>query len=180
MAVRCLIWESDGEKGEEAEELVAEKYEAKGYQVWNNAREDLPRSLDDEIWQVARQKGAPDLLAKDGEECKFVEVKSSNGSLSLSQVKWMAMFGREFAVDVVHLDEDGTKDSFQYSRVISEVDEEIERLKAKRDSLKKDVRNLEEEKKKLEAELMWMENRSPRKLKRVLKNVLEVLENGES
>lgn len=180
MTVQCIIWSSNGEKGREAEELVAKKYRTRGFKVWNNSMEDLPKGLDDEVQQVAEQRGAPDLLAKNEEEYRFVEVKSSNGSLSLNQVKWMAMFSQEFPVDVIHLEEDGTEDNFQYSRVVNEVGKEIESLKAKRESLKRQVRNLEEEKDKLVKEIWELENKSPRKLKRLLKNTLEVLENGKS
>jgi len=180
MTIRCIIYGSDGEKGRKAEDLVAEKYRIRGYQVWNNTQKDLPEEVDDELREVAEEKGAPDLLVKDGDEYGFVEVKSNNGSLRLSQLKWMASHGRRYPIDVAHLDEDGERCDFHYNEVVDEVGREIRSLRVERDKLEERVETLREERDKILKRVWELENKDPEKLKNLLRSVLEVLEHGQS
>jgi len=160
--------------------LVARRYKARGYQVWKNNQKELPLEVGKELREVAEETGAPDFLIKDGDEYGFVEVKSSNGSLHLNQLKWMASHDQEYPIDVVHLDEDGVGNEFHLQQVVDRVGREISSLKAERDKLRKEVRNIEKEKDRVIEEIWRLKNKSPRKLRRLLKNVLEVLEDGES
>jgi len=180
MTVHYIICGSNGEKKEKAEDLVARRYEARGYQVWKNNRGEFPEEAGEELREVAREVGAPDLLIKDKDGYGFVEVKSSNGSLHLNQLKWIASYNQEYPIDVVHLDEDGVENDFRLQQVIDRVGREISSLKAERDKLKREVRDIKKEKDRIIEETWRLKNGSPEKLKRLLKNVLEMLENGES